>query len=167
MSAKHCVEVAKLNIENKSHGRVLRNLALYANDDGICSLSPKYLSRRLDMTEQQVMSVIKALTIDAYIKTTRRGKRLEYKLTLQSKLKLVPSWLKLSRIMIDYAYDALLGSWWSLPHSNLDVDSKTLAVSLRWRHIALSKRCRDAAEMIIDERLRNQTFSDIAAMKTA
>lgn len=162
MGAAHCVEIAKLSKTylSKLSRKLLNTLALTADEQGVSSLSCQYLARRLDSSGYDVMDAVKELNCRGLIRTVG----VDHHLTL-SVLRPVPHFVKLTALLCDYVYDGLQGDWWVIPRSPLDSEERQIAVSLRWRHLALINKNRDYAGLIIDNNLRSHTLKQLKQLE--
>lgn len=80
-------------------------------------------------------------------------------------LRIVPSWLKLQYPITTYARDAQAGYWWDITTSGLTTKERALAVSLRWRWLALMDQDESFAGLIPNAGIRNYTYAQIRSSK--
>ena len=80
-------------------------------------------------------------------------------------LRIVPSWLKLRYPITKYAQDANAGNWWNITASELTTPERAMAVSLRWRWLALNSQSERMAGLIPDEGVRVYTINQIKRAK--
>ena len=76
-------------------------------------------------------------------------------------VRLVPSWLTLEYPITKYAQDAMTGYWWDITKSGLTTPERAMAVSLRWRWLALNSQSENFAGMIPNEGIRNYTIDQV------
>lgn len=78
---------------------------------------------------------------------------------------LVPTWLKLQYPVSKYAQNAIAGNWLNITTSSLTTKERAMAVSLRWRWLALMNQNESFAEMIPSDGIRNYTLDQIKNTK--